>query len=221
MCGIVGDATEGTKASAIITAVYNAGQIGDETYEIYGRHVGGIAGRLSGDSYRSFNTGDIYNGYSVVGGIVGYWVGGRIENVFNTGNITVLNNDQDAPRSKVGGLIGAFYTYDDEYSIKRADSILTLAYNLGTVRSFRPRENGKVNRVSGIVGSIDVANKLSISKVYTLGNLYAAEQNRDGSWSSTGEVELNQFSGGDALENSSYLYYIAPESNEFSPIQNE
>ena len=48
MGGVVGDTTEGSGASAVIYNVYNKGQIGDEDYETYARHVGGIVGRLSG-----------------------------------------------------------------------------------------------------------------------------------------------------------------------------
>lgn len=48
MGGVVGDTTEDTGAKAVIYNVYNAGTIGDAGYEYYGRHVGGIVGRLSG-----------------------------------------------------------------------------------------------------------------------------------------------------------------------------
>lgn len=48
MGGIVGDTTEETNASALLYDVYNKGQIGDETFTYYARHVGGIVGRLSG-----------------------------------------------------------------------------------------------------------------------------------------------------------------------------
>lgn len=91
MGGIVGDTTENSGAKVILYDVYNKGQIGDETYTYYGRHVGGIAGRLSGTVEKAYNTGAIYNGYNVVGGIAGWIYEGSIKNAFNTGNITVVN----------------------------------------------------------------------------------------------------------------------------------
>lgn len=224
MGGIVGDATEGTKASAVLYDVYNAGQIGDSSYTFYGRHVGGIAGRLSGDIYHSYNTGDIYNGYSVVGGIVGYWVGGTIENVFNTGNITVVNkDDNNAKGSQVGGLIGAFYLWDGDNSLQRESSSLTLAYNLGSIRSFTPVENQYGNTVSGIVGTVDIANKLSVQQVYTLGNLYAAKQwNANQDYESTGSTEVYKISSGQSLLKSNNVYYISPENTSiFSDLSNQ
>ena len=94
MGGIVGDTTEGTTARALLFDVYNKGQIGDENYIYYARHVGGIVGRLSGIVNKAYNTGAIYNGYNVVGGIVGWMYTGSITNAFNTGNITVVNNEK-------------------------------------------------------------------------------------------------------------------------------
>ena len=219
MGGIVGDATEGTKASAVLYDVYNAGQIGDSSYTFYGRHVGGIAGRLSGDIYHSYNTGDIYNGFSVVGGIVGYWVGGNIENVFNTGNVTVVNYDTNNKSSQVGGLVGAFYTWGPEESAAPQNSSLTLSYNLGTIRSFKPYSNAVPNLVSGIVGSVDSKNKLSISQAYTLGNLYTANESVDGTYVSAGNAEIHRIYAGLDLSERTWVYYIAPENtNIFSVI---
>lgn len=48
MGGIVGDTTEETDARAVLYDVYNKGQIGDENFKYYARHVGGVVGRLSG-----------------------------------------------------------------------------------------------------------------------------------------------------------------------------
>lgn len=79
MGGIVGDTTENSGAKVILYDVYNKGQIGDETYTYYGRHVGGIAGRLSGTVEKAYNTGAIYNGYNVVGGIAGWIYEGSIK----------------------------------------------------------------------------------------------------------------------------------------------
>lgn len=177
MGGIVGDTStlSGGKGT-VLYDVYNAGQIGDETFEYYGRHVGGVAGRLSGDMEKAYNTGEIYNGYSVVGGVVGWWVGGNIKNVFNTGNITVLNNDKSNSFSEVGGIVGAYGG--------TGDASLTYAYNLGTLRSIKLAASsgvlGTATSLGGIIGRVR-GKKLTISNVYTTNNLYAAQQMNDGS----------------------------------------
>lgn len=106
MGGIVGDTTEESSAQALLYDVYNKGQIGDANYDYFGRHVGGIVGRLSGTVEKAYNTGAIYNGYNVVGGIAGWMYTGSINNAFNTGNITVVNNNHSAS-SQVGGIVGA------------------------------------------------------------------------------------------------------------------
>ena len=47
MGGIVGDTTEGSKSQGVVIYdVYNKGQIGDDTYTYYARHVAGIVGRF-------------------------------------------------------------------------------------------------------------------------------------------------------------------------------
>ncbi len=185
MGGVVGDTTEDSKASAVLYDVYNAGQIGDEEFTFYGRHVGGVVGRLSGDLAKAYNTGEIYNGYSTVGGIVGWWAAGDIKNVFNTGNITVVNNDKENGVSQVGGIAGAH---------SGAESTLSYAYNLGTIRSFSPYGNQNNtntplrNAIGGIIGYVrtyrgeDIGNnnkdsKLKIYNVYTTNNLFAAKDN--------------------------------------------
>lgn len=93
MGGIVGDTTEETQAKVLLYDVYNKGQIGDNDFNYFGRHVGGVVGRLSGEVQKAYNTGAIYNGYNVVGGIAGWMYKGKIENAFNTGNITVYNKN--------------------------------------------------------------------------------------------------------------------------------
>ena len=50
---------------------------------------------------QDLNFDDIFNGANVVGGIAGYWFKGELENVFNTGNITVVSND--GAGTQVGG----------------------------------------------------------------------------------------------------------------------
>lgn len=168
MGGIVGDTTEGTKASAVLYDVYNKGQIGDETFTYYARHVGGIVGRLSGTVEKAYNTGAIYNGSNVVGGIAGWMYKGSITNSFNTGNITVLNGN--TATSQVGGIVGAANLY-------AGDIVLKNIYNLGTLRSFK---NGiGENSIGGIIGEIFIygtdgtPHTLNITNAYTLGNIYS------------------------------------------------
>ena len=168
MGGIVGDTTEGTDARVLIYDVYNSGTIGDENFEYYGRHIGGIVGRLSGTVEKAYNTGNIYNGSNVVGGIAGYWNAGSITNVFNTGNITVSN--KNTAQSQVGGIAGAA-------NIGSGNLTLLNAYNIGVLRSFKDNSSldGK-NVLGGIVGYlVDYGTDdgtLNISNVYTMGNLY-------------------------------------------------
>lgn len=177
MGGIVGDTTEETDARAVLYDVYNKGQIGDKNFKYYARHVGGVVGRLSGAVEKAYNTGAIYNGYSIVGGIVGWLNAGSVTNSFNTGNITVLNHD-DTEESNVGGIAG-------DVNIATGDIVLTNVYNLGTLRSMQYKaeagsgdKNGNVSVLGGIVGAIhryhDNKNgKLLISNAYTTGNLYS------------------------------------------------
>ncbi|MCL1602924.1 hypothetical protein M3084_03555, partial [Succinatimonas hippei] len=168
MGGIVGDTTEGTDARVLIYDVYNSGTIGDENFEYYGRHIGGIVGRLSGTVEKAYNTGNIYNGSNVVGGIAGYWNAGSITNVFNTGNITVSN--KNTAQSQVGGIAGAA-------NIGSGNLTLLNAYNIGVLRSFKDNSSpdGK-DVLGGIVGYlVDYGTDdgtLNISNVYTMGNLY-------------------------------------------------
>lgn len=164
MGGIVGDTTEGS-GSVVLYDVYNKGQIGDSEFNYFGRHVGGIVGRLSGTVEKAYNTGAIYNGYNVVGGIAGWMPNGSIENSFNTGNITVVNNN-DAT-SQVGGIVGA--------ASANKDITINNVYNLGTLRSFKPNNNSGDNAIGGIVGGVNgKGGTVSITNAYTTGNIYAA-----------------------------------------------
>ncbi len=174
MGGVVGDTTEQTTAKALIYDVYNKGQIGDETYNYYARHVGGVVGRLSGDVEKAYNTGAIYNGYNVVGGIVGYMSVGKINNVFNTGNITVVHNDGTDVGVQLGGLVGAA-------NIGRGNTTISNAYNLGVIRAFKGKADKKTNGVGGVVGTVvsykgisgESEGELDIKNVYTTGDLYS------------------------------------------------
>ena len=174
MGGIVGDTTENSSARAYLYDVYNKGQIGDETYTYKGRHVAGIAGRLSGTIEKAYNAGEIYNAAAVTGGIVGYMSAGKINNVFNTGNITVVHNDGADVGVQLGGLVGAA-------NIGRGNTTISNAYNLGVIRAFKGNDNKKTNGVGGVVGTVvsykgisgESEGKLDIKNVYTTGDLYS------------------------------------------------
>lgn len=177
--GILGDSTELGIGRAVLYDVYNKGQVGSQEYtKYYGRHVGGIVGRLSGLIEKAYNTGDIYNGYNVVGGIVGFWYNGAIRNVFNTGNITVYN--KSGANSEVGGIIGSAAVKGGN-DTNGSMQVMTLAnvYNLGIVRS-----GGTLNTVGGLIGEViehgnsETGRGLQISNGYTVGRLYEYEDSR-------------------------------------------
>ena len=216
MGGVVGDTTEETQAMAVLYDVYNAGQIGDEEFNFYGRHVGGVVGRFSGYLDKAYNTGAIYNGFSVTGGVVGWWYNGNISNVFNTGNITVVNKNN--VRSYVGGIVGEV----NGWNVKT----LEFAYNLGTLRSFRQTANGdNLNSVAGIIGGIEVypssaSGKITIDNVYTLGNLYTRSDVLYDDHQGLGAIYLKGTNNAhNATVNVSNAYYIKPNSNEFKTLE--
>ncbi len=212
MGGIVGDTTEVSNARAFIYDVYNKGKIGDEAFKYKGRHVGGIVGRLSGVVEKAYNTGAIYNGAAVTGGIAGYLSAGKIENVFNTGNITVENNDGEDLGTQLGGLVGAA-------NIGRGNVNISNAYNLGVIRSFNGDKTQHnvggivgylVNYTSGIQG--ENAGNLTIKNVYTTGDLY----------SEGGETTVGVLYGGrrDNVTNPiiQNAVYITPSNNDFTEV---
>lgn len=219
MGGVVGDTTEGTNANALIYDVYNKGQIGDDTYTYYARHVAGIVGRLSGTVEKAYNNGEIYNGYTATGGIAGWMYKGSINNAFNTGNITVYNHDTST--SQVGGIVGAA-------SVDRDDISLSNIYNLGTIRSFKANQNYSGsgithstgnNAVGGIIGAVMGSRyDLFIDSAYTTGNIYAGNQGNNGSISlDTNNNDIGSIYGELRSINNSdvYLtnvYYIRPQS---------
>ena len=225
MGGIVGDTTEGTEARSVIYDVYNKGQIGDDTYTYYARHVGGIVGRLSGDVEKAYNNGEIYNGYTATGGVAGWLYKGSINNAFNTGNITVYNHDEST--SQVGGIVGAVGTANGTVNISNV-------YNLGTLRSFKANAGyaGIIahsignNAVGGIIGGVLNKGTVNISGVYTTGNIYAAVQDNKGNMSlDTGNNMVGSIYGENrgqknsdtnemeyATINTTNTYYIKPQS---------
>lgn len=173
MGGILGESTEMAIGRVIIYDTYNKGTIGDSSYSTFGRHVGGIVGRLSGIVEKSYNNGDIYNGFNVVGGIAGYWYSGYLKNVFNTGNITVYNKNYAS--SQVGGIVGSVDLSGNNLSSgTNAAFSISNAYNLGSLRSFKG--DVKYNEVGGILGGTfkhgGTINRLKISNAYTMGNIY-------------------------------------------------
>lgn len=207
MGGIVGDTTEGTNASALLYDVYNKGQIGDETFTYYARHVGGIVGRLSGTVEKAYNTGAIYNGYNVVGGIAGWFAKGTINNSFNTGNITVANKENSEAGVQAGGIAGGAYT---------GQTSISNVYNLGTIRGFQTNEY-KGGAVGGIVGAFIGDGKASISNAYTTGNLYlniggSGAEFRGGHSSTVGLGSIYGSNGKyTQTVNTENTYYIRPD----------
>lgn len=215
MGGILGDSTEQASGRVIIYDTYNKGTIGDSSFNTFGRHVGGIVGRLSGIVEKSYNNGDIYNGSNVVGGIAGYWYSGYLKNVFNTGNITV-NNKNNAD-SQVGGIVGGVdLNGGNKSSGNIEDMSITNAYNLGSLRSFKDSNGSGANVVGGILGATyswssnynpGSNHKVKISNVYTMGNLYV-DRDRIG--------DILGFYGSNTNSNSvkfDKVYYIRPKAD--------
>ena len=225
MGGVVGDTIEDVnKAKAFLYDVYNKGTIGDKEFHYYARHVGGVAGRLNGTIEKAYNSGDIYNGYNVVGGIVGFYHRGSIKDVFNTGNITVKNNDllstsdsrkNTSKTSSVGGIVGAVAPLPD---ISKPPLSIENAYNIGIIRSYQVKGGGN-NAIGGIAGRGPV----KLANVYTLGRIVA--YNADGNTTKTG---VGRFVGvathggwhyNDSIIDANSSYYIVPEKESgFSEI---
>ena len=213
MGGILGDSTEQASGRVIIYDTYNKGTIGDSNFSTFGRHVGGIVGRLSGIVEKSYNNGDIYNGLNVVGGIAGYWYSGYLKNVFNTGNITV--NNKNSTDSQVGGIVGSVdLNGGNKSSGEIKDMSIANAYNIGSLRSFK--DSYGINVVGGILGAIyswpsgfkpGSNNHLKISNAYTMGNLYV-DSGRMG--------DILGFYGSGTNQNSvtfDKVYYIRPQTD--------
>ena len=215
MGGILGESTEMAIGRVIIYDTYNKGTIGDSSYSTFGRHVGGIVGRLSGIVEKSYNNGDIYNGFNVVGGIVGYWYSGYLKNVFNTGNITVYNKNNAT--SQVGGIVGSVNLSGGNQSSgdQSSDGYETLsisnAYNLGSLRSFKG--NTASNEVGGILGATfrynGTNNRLKISNAYTMGNFYVDKLYYAGGF--VGDI-VGAFHTDSSVEFEN-VYYIRPQKD--------
>lgn len=211
MGGVVGDTTENANVKGVVIYdVYNKGQIGDSEFKYWGRHVGGIVGRLSGTVEKAYNNGAIYNGYSVVGGIAGWMAEGSINNAFNTGNITVYNQNNGI-ESQVGGIAGAVKG-------KEGTTRISNAYNLGTIRSFRAKTNTGakgINVVGGIVGDIRNSGEVIIQNVYTTGNIYAGIENAAGKIDEDTSNNIGSIYGRkNSNTTRTNAYYIKPAKDE-------
>lgn len=217
MGGVVGDTTEDTPdtVSALIYDVYNKGKIGDETFTYAARHVGGVVGRLRGTLEKAYNSGDVYNGYNVVGGVVGWYHKGNIKDVFNTGNVTVKNQDKltsgnPSRTSSVGGIIGA--------AAPRAGLWIENAYNIGTIRSYQVSGGGK-SAVGGIAGR----GPITMKNVYTLGTVVAYDANRDKTAEGVGRIVGKALEGGSDYNTADITngYYIETGNSKFTYTDSE
>ncbi|WP_370854150.1 filamentous hemagglutinin N-terminal domain-containing protein [Megasphaera sp.] len=212
MGGVVGDTTEDTLESvrALIYDVYNKGKIGDETFTYAARHVGGVVGRLKGDLEKAYNSGDVYNGYNVVVGVVGWYHRGSIKDVFNTGNVTVKNQDKlksgnPSKTSSVGGIIGA--------AAPKAGLWIENAYNIGTIRSYQVSDGG-MSAVGGIAGR----GPITMSNVYTLGTVVAYDANGNKTAKGVGRIVGEALEGGIDYNTANITngYYIETGNSEFT-----
>lgn len=212
MGGVVGDTTEDTleNVRALIYDVYNKGKIGDETFTYAARHVGGVVGRLRGTLEKAYNSGDVYNGYNVVGGVVGWYHRGSIKDVFNTGNVTVKNQDKltsgnPSRTSSVGGIIGA--------AAPGAGLWIENAYNIGTIRSYQVSGGGK-SAVGGIAGR----GPITMRNVYTLGTVVAYDDNGSKTATGVGRIVGEALEGGSDYNTAKITngYYIETGDPEFT-----
>lgn len=207
--------TPPTDARALIYDVYNKGKIGDETFTYAARHVGGVVGRLRGTLEKAYNSGDVYNGYNVVGGVVGWYHRGSIKDVFNTGNVTVKNQDKltsgnTSRTSSVGGIIGA--------AAPRAGLWIENAYNIGTIRSYQVRGGGK-SAVGGIAGR----GPIDIENVYTLGTVVAYDANGNKTATGVGRIVGEALEGGGDYNTANITngYYIETGNSKFTYTDSE
>lgn len=217
MGGVVGDTTEDTpeSVSALIYDVYNKGKIGDETFTYAARHVGGVVGRLRGTLEKAYNSGDVYNGYNVVGGVVGWYHRGNIKDVFNTGNVTVKNQDKltsgnPSRTSSVGGIIGA--------ATPGTGLAIENAYNIGTIRSYQVKGGGK-NAVGGIAGR-----GVNLNNVYTLGTVVAYDADGKKTEVGVGRLVGEALEGNEGTYNRTKItngYYIETGNSEFTYTDSE
>lgn len=221
MGGIIGSTTENLSARSILYDVYNDGIIGDSSYQTGGIHVGGIAGRLSGYMEQSYNTGDVYNIAQGTGGVMGALWKANIKNVFNAGNVTLLNKNYagDVNSAGVGGIVGV--------KVAKTTDSLTNVYNIGVIRSFIGYNgdivNDRINAVGGIIGLISDGT-LNITNAYTRGEIYAGKYaNGTNGTNGTYNEDVNAYIGAAygirhaaGHVNPQTMYYIKPSSEIFA-----
>lgn len=218
MGGIVGSTTENLTARGILYDVYNDGVIGDSKYQTGGIHVGGVAGRLSGYMEQSYNTGAIYNIAQGTGGIMGALWKADIKNVFNAGNVTLLNKNYAGGYSAagVGGIIGV--------KVANTTDSLTNVYNIGVVRGFIdtniPTTGNKkrINSVGGIIGLISDG-ALNINNAYTRGELFAGTGSNNNYSEDTSAyigAIYGRRNGGSVTAKA--MYYIKPDNGIFATL---
>lgn len=213
--GIVGDARGNTAEGkgSILYNVYNKGTVGDPSFAIGARHIGGIVGHLAGIVDGAYNIGAVYNNDSLTGGIAGWFPQGGIYNSFNAGTVnvksgTALSGDLS---TAAGGIVGA--------AEGRGTQTITFqnVYNIGTIRVMQT--NGTAGGVAGILGAVHVntqgtqaGNTIVLDHVYTTGNIYS--NNRTGNKNGNGYVIGANLKGtGEAVKwNFNQVYYIAPET---------
>ncbi len=186
--GIIGDSTENSSARVVLYNVYNKGTIGDSSYATYGRHVGGLVGRLSGLIENAYNTGYIYNGAVAVGGLVGYWYSGEIRDSFNAGHITVVPQINSDAKYETGGLVGSVDLAGGNQTSGTETNLIRIlnSYNIGSVRVINHSATTGVTGIPAIGGIIGQVldwgtvknNKLQIKNVYTSHMLYTNATDR-------------------------------------------
>ena len=149
--------------SPTISNSYATGNVNSSAGFNSASEAGGLAGRNYGTINNSYATGNVSAGANLLGGLVGFNVGGAIANSYATGNVIGTGHNE------VGGLTGGNLTH--------AGSTATVSnsYATGNV-------NG-ANSVGGLVGN----NSGSIS------NTYASTGNVTGANHVGGLVGFNQF----------------------------
>ncbi len=138
--------------TATITNCYNEGSVSSG-----GNYAGGIVGNVNlrgvATITNCYNAGSV-NGYSNVGGIVGYVYGASttaatatITNCYNTGSVSI-------DRQRAGGIVGYVW---------RGTATITNCYNTGSVSS-----SSNISGIGGIVGYVADGGTATITNCYYL-----------------------------------------------------
>ena len=154
MGGIVGSSngTDWEQFTNVSNTIINCGNYGNVTRET-GDYCGGIVGFFKGDILNSCNQGEIQNDNVWTGGIVGGYAGGfKIENCYNTKNISGKNS--------VGGILGAHNFSEGPIDVKGC-------YSIGEITG--------TSEVGDIVGNpISLGVKANIINCYTKNDSFTA-----------------------------------------------